>query len=83
VRNLLDTGATLEVASPVGIPDEFDLVFKADGSVRPGRVIWRKETRIGVEFSIGKSTYPLWVRLKWGLLSIDLDQRQLPVRATI
>jgi PilZ domain-containing protein len=50
VRNLSDTGATLEVASPVGIPDEFDLVFKADGSVRPCRVTRRKETKIGVHF---------------------------------
>ena len=50
VRNLSDTGATLEVASPIGIPDEFDLVFKGDGSVRPCRVTWRKETKIGVDF---------------------------------
>ena len=50
VRNLSDTGATLEVASPIGIPDAFDLVFKGDDAARRCRVIWRKETRVGVEF---------------------------------
>ncbi|HEV1998886.1 MAG TPA: PilZ domain-containing protein [Xanthobacteraceae bacterium] len=50
VRNLSDTGASLEVASPMGIPDAFDLMFEGDDSVRRCRVIWRKETKIGVEF---------------------------------
>jgi PilZ domain len=50
VRNLSDTGAILEVASPIGIPDAFDLVFKGDDPARPCRVTWRKETKIGVEF---------------------------------
>jgi PilZ domain len=50
VRNLSDTGASLEVASPMGIPDTFDLVLEGDDSVRRCRVIWRKETKIGVEF---------------------------------
>jgi len=50
VRNLSDIGATLEVGSPMGIPDAFDLMFKGDDSVRPCRVIWRKETKIGFEF---------------------------------
>ena len=47
VRNLSATGASLEVASPIGIPDTFDLVFTSDQSARPCRVLWRKEKRIG------------------------------------
>ena len=50
VRNRSDTGACLQVASPLGIPDEFDLIADADDARRPCRVVWRTEKRIGVEF---------------------------------
>ena len=49
VRDLSDTGACLVVASPVGIPDTFDLVF-ADGTVKPCKIEWRKAEKIGVSF---------------------------------
>ena len=50
VRNLSETGAALEVTSPVGIPEHFTLVIEADHSHVPCRVVWRKERRIGVHF---------------------------------
>ncbi|WP_334369133.1 MULTISPECIES: PilZ domain-containing protein [unclassified Bradyrhizobium] len=50
VRNLSETGAALEVISPVGIPERFTLVIEADHIHVPCRVVWRKETRIGVHF---------------------------------
>jgi hypothetical protein len=50
VRNLSETGASLEVISPVGIPDRFTLVVDTEGSKRPCRIVWRKEKRIGVRF---------------------------------
>ena len=50
VRNFSETGAALEVSSPVGIPDRFTLVMEADQRHLPCRVIWRKEKRIGVHF---------------------------------
>jgi hypothetical protein len=50
VRNLSETGAALEVISPVGIPERFTLVIEADHLHVPCRVIWRKERRIGVHF---------------------------------
>ena len=50
VRNFSETGAALEVSSPVGIPDRFTLVIEADQRHLPCRVIWRKEKRIGVHF---------------------------------
>ena len=49
VRNLSDGGASLEVASPVGIPES--VVLELDGARRRCRVIWRKEKRIGVRFT--------------------------------
>lgn len=48
VRNYSDTGAALDVQSPVGIPAEFTLV--TDDGQRHCRVVWRKEKRIGVTF---------------------------------
>jgi PilZ domain len=48
VRNISDTGAALEVTSPLGIPTEFVLVTE-DGQ-RPCRVVWRREKRIGITF---------------------------------
>ena len=50
VRNFSETGAALDVSSPVGIPDHFTLVIEADQRHLPCRVIWRKEKRIGVHF---------------------------------
>jgi hypothetical protein len=51
IRNMSANGACLNVASPLGIPDIFDLVVDADHSTHTCRVIWRKEKQIGVEFS--------------------------------
>ena len=48
VRNISETGAALDVQSPLGIPTEFTLVTETDR--RPCRVIWRKEKRIGIIF---------------------------------
>lgn len=50
VRNLSSTGAMLQVASPVGIPEKFTLMLR-DGHVAPCRVVWRKPTAIGVAFA--------------------------------
>ena len=50
VRNFSDTGAALDVTSPVGIPDRFTLFIQADGTSLACTVVWRKEKRIGVKF---------------------------------
>ncbi len=50
VRNLSETGAAVSVASPVGIPAEFNLVIVSDHVNRRCRVVWRKENRIGIRF---------------------------------
>ena len=51
VRNLSPIGACLNVASAIGIPDRFDVIFDADQSVRQCRVIWHREKQLGVEFT--------------------------------
>lgn len=50
VRNLSPAGACLEVASQVGIPDDFVLVVEVDHVRAPCHVIWRTATRLGVVF---------------------------------
>jgi PilZ domain len=44
------SGAALEFSSFLDIPDHFNLVFKADGTHIPCRVIKRDKERIGVTF---------------------------------
>lgn len=50
VRNLSPAGACLEVASQLGIPDEFVLVVEIDHVKASCHVIWRTATRMGVAF---------------------------------
>jgi hypothetical protein len=50
IRNVSDTGAQLEVASPVGPPDSFWLTIAGEQTPRYCRVAWRKDQRIGVAF---------------------------------
>lgn len=50
VRNVSLTGAALEVASPVGIPDEFNLRISGDQNLHHCRVAWRTDKRLGVAF---------------------------------
>ncbi len=50
VRNFSDTGAALDVTSPVGIPEHFTLVIPVDSKHLSCTVVWRKEKRIGVRF---------------------------------
>jgi hypothetical protein len=50
VRNISETGAALEVVTPLFIPDRFTLVIKTEHFKRPCDIVWRKEKRIGVAF---------------------------------
>ena len=57
VRDLSNTGASLEIESPIGIPNRFTLVTKKDREHRSCHVIWWSPRRIGVRF---KQRAPLW-----------------------
>ena len=50
VRNMSPAGACLEVDSQIGIPDNFMLVVSYDKFQQSCHVIWRSQSRIGVEF---------------------------------
>jgi PilZ domain len=50
VRNLSETGAALDVVTPLFIPNRFTLAIQTEQLERPCRIIWRKERRIGIAF---------------------------------
>lgn len=49
VRNLSDGGAQLVVSAPGAVPDTFDLAI-GQAPARPCRLVWRKQTVLGVAF---------------------------------
>jgi hypothetical protein len=51
IRNLSTNGAMLNVATPVGLPDEFTLLVQKTAQQQSCRVIWRSEKQIGVVFT--------------------------------
>ncbi len=50
VRRISDHGATIEVASPFGIPDHFHLLIPDEGAPRPCKLVWQSEKEVGLEF---------------------------------
>jgi hypothetical protein len=50
VRNLSETGAALEVVSPLFIPDRFTLFVPSEQFKQRCHIVWRREKRIGVAF---------------------------------
>lgn len=50
IRNLSSIGACLEVASPLGVPNDFVLEIESSHLKQPCHVIWRTGTRLGVAF---------------------------------
>jgi hypothetical protein len=50
VRNISPNGASLDVASIVGIPKSFQLAIEADHFLRPCRIVWNNDRRVGVAF---------------------------------
>lgn len=43
-------GAALTVKSTAGIPAEFNLILTQDNVVKSCRVVWKKETQVGLVF---------------------------------
>jgi hypothetical protein len=50
VRNMSESGAALEVMTPLYIPDRFTLFIQSEQSKRACRIVWRTGKRIGVAF---------------------------------
>ncbi len=50
VRNISDGGACLEIASALGIPEQFDLHIASDRRTVACQRIWMSDRRLGVAF---------------------------------
>jgi hypothetical protein len=50
VRNISPGGARVDVASPVGLPQQLTLYIESDHFKRHCHKVWRHETRIGLAF---------------------------------
>jgi PilZ domain-containing protein len=50
VRNVSSKGARLDVASPIGLPQDFTLVIETDHFRRHCHAVWGHDKRLGVTF---------------------------------
>ena len=78
VRNMSNSGATLNVTSSTGIPECFDLILSPDGRHMPCHVVWRQEKQIGVWYD------PFWrlgVNLKVGPITFEQGHPNYPAVA--
>ena len=48
IRNVSETGASLQVSTTIGIPSSFDVII--DGARRNCLSVWRTDTKIGIAF---------------------------------
>jgi hypothetical protein len=50
VRDMSATGASIEVADAMNVPDRFSLVLEMEAAARKCEVVWRRERQLGVKF---------------------------------
>jgi hypothetical protein len=50
VRNLSETGASLDVSNALGLPPSFMLMIERDGFTRRCHPVWCNDRRVGVAF---------------------------------
>jgi hypothetical protein len=50
VRNVTNSGARVQIANTVELPDDLALTFDGGYSIRQCRVVWRTVTETGVKF---------------------------------
>jgi diguanylate cyclase (GGDEF)-like protein len=55
VRRMSDRGATISVASPLGIPQHFQLLITDEGIPRPCKLVWQSDKDVGVEFELSEA----------------------------
>jgi PilZ domain-containing protein len=50
VRNVTNSGARIQIANTVDLPETLDLTLDAGFTIRPCRVAWRSVTESGLQF---------------------------------
>lgn len=56
VRRMTERGATIELESPIGIPDHFHLLIPDEGPPLPCKIVWQSEKELGLEFEHVEAT---------------------------
>jgi hypothetical protein len=51
VRDLTNAGAGVEVPNTIDLPEDLDLAFDGSRTSRRCRLVWRKLSKTGVEFT--------------------------------
>lgn len=50
VRNVTNSGARIQIANTIELPETLDLTLDAGFTIRPCRVAWRSVTETGLQF---------------------------------
>ncbi len=50
IRNVSESGVCLQVNGTAGIPNTFDLLIDGEDGAKPCRIVWRTDSRLGIEF---------------------------------
>jgi PilZ domain len=58
VRDISETGAKLLCGDPMAIANEVRFLLPTENTIRNARVVWRRETMIGIEFTSEKTRAP-------------------------
>ncbi len=58
VRDMSETGAKLQCADPLSVPNVFRFLLPAEHSIRDARVVWRRDGMLGIEFTGEKTRAP-------------------------
>jgi PilZ domain len=59
VSQLSQTGARLTVASAVALPDVFDIAIPQRAIARRGKLVWREDDQVGIDFVNEGESLPL------------------------
>src|SRR3954463_12272927 len=60
VRRISENGATIDVASGLGIPDRFQLSVVSEDALLPCKLAWHSEKQIGVTFDLVANETPVY-----------------------
>ncbi len=50
VRNISPSGARVDIANPMGLPETFTLMIESDHFMRRCHAVWANDRRMGVAF---------------------------------
>lgn len=58
VRDISATGARIRCQDPAAVPNEFRLLIPHDNTIRPAKVVWRRDDHCGIHFTGPPRTAP-------------------------